>query len=390
MVIACVNIPQFAVETERQRQNLSTSHPILIGETTVFDCSLAADALGVQRGMRMSEAIALCDRAVVLAPDIRHYQHRLDEVLDLLEEFSPEVEAGALGVAYVSLKGLRLEPQMFAEELITSLHRKLGFLPSIGIAGGKFPAKVAACTSQPGAASVIPADQERTFLSPLPVSYLSASEAMRWRLHLLGLKTMGDIARLPLTTFQQQFGPEGKRCWELAIGIDNEPIRSRAKEEVLIQRLELPAPTTSLETILRGVERLLHAGYAKKDLKNRWVRKAVVRGTLERSGLWELPVPFREALANPRDAWITVRTAIARRPPGRPVEGLEVALAGLTFESGKQATMFEGNGHLWQQIEDAARQLNAQQGAAPLGKVVEVEPWSRIPERRMALVAYNL
>ena len=43
---------------------------------------------------------------------------------------------------------------------------------------------------------------------------------MRWRLRLLGLETMGDIAQLPLGAFQQQFGPEGKRCWELAQGAD--------------------------------------------------------------------------------------------------------------------------------------------------------------------------
>ena len=390
MPVACIHISQFAVETERQRRNDIASQLILIGETTVFDCSLASHALNVKRGMQMSEAIALCGHTVVLPPDFPHYQHRFDEVLNLLEEFSPDVDAGCLGVAYVSLKGLRVEPQAFAKEIIASLRRNLGFLASVGIAAGKFPAQIAAYTSRPGTTKVIPLGQERAFLAPLPVSHLPASEAMRWRLRLLGLERMGDISGLAVGAFQQQFGLKGKRCWELANGVDDEPVHSRAKEDIVSQRLEFPAPATSLEAILKGVERLLHTVYAKKDRKSRSARKAVVRGALESGGSWELPVPFREAIANSSDAWIAVKTAIARRPPERPVEELAVELVGLTFESGKQATMLEGNGQLWLQIEEAAQQLSLQRYEISLGRVVEVEPWSRIAERRMALVDYNL
>src|SRR3990170_2174459 len=90
--IACVYIPRFAVEVERQRRSDLTTRSILIGEATVFDCSLGAETSGVRRGLRMSEAIGLCQKAVVLPPDIPHYQHRFEEALDVLEGFSPEVE----------------------------------------------------------------------------------------------------------------------------------------------------------------------------------------------------------------------------------------------------------------------------------------------------------
>ena len=41
-------------------------------------------------------------------------------------------------------------------------------------------------------------------------------------------------------------------------------------------------------------------------------------------------------------------------------------------------------------IAEAARQLRARYGHVPLYHVVEVEPWSRIPERRWALVSCDL
>jgi hypothetical protein len=204
-------------------------------------------------------------------------------------------------------------------------------------------------------------------------------------MRLLGLETMGDIAKLPLGGFQAQFGTNGKRWWELTNGIDNEPLVARVKEESVIRCLQMPAPSVSLDAIMVGVERLVHSAYSDPVRGNRWVRKAVVRGMLDGGGTWELPVAFREALANTRDAWSAIKAAIMRRPPERPVEELEVELIGLSSESGKQASMFEGKGKLWRQVHEAVRQLETQRERPSLGKVIPLDPRSRIPERRSAL-----
>ena len=76
MRIACVHVSRFAIEVERQRRNDIAARLILIGDATVLDCSLGAKASGVRRGMRMSGAIGLCHRAVVLAPDLPYYCSR--------------------------------------------------------------------------------------------------------------------------------------------------------------------------------------------------------------------------------------------------------------------------------------------------------------------------
>jgi DNA polymerase-4/protein ImuB len=48
-----------------------------------------------------------------------------------------------------------------------------------------------------------------------------------------------------------------------------------------------------------------------------------------------------------------------------------------------------GRRRLREQLEDALRQLKARYGYCPVGRVVEVEPWSRIPEQRLALIDYD-
>ncbi|MCH7809062.1 MAG: hypothetical protein IH863_00605 [Chloroflexi bacterium] len=384
MSIACVYIPRFMVEAERQRRKEIGSRLVLIGDARVLGCSLGAEAVGIRAGMRMSEAIALSHSAVVLPPDGTYYGRRFEEVLGLLGELSPEVEPGDPGLAYLSLAGLALEAQTFADDLITSLHRRLGFMASVGVAGGKFAARVVAATSRPGVAKIVPAGEERALLAPLPCTYLPADEAMLWRLKLLGLATIGDIAALPLGAFQQQFGPQGKRCWELAQGNDDEPLAPRATESTVVRRLEMPAPAVALEAILAGLERLTLAAYGDESRQGRWVRKAVVRAGLYGGGAWELPIAFREALADPKAAWFVIKTAVTRHPPERPVEELEIELVGLSGESGKQSVLFESKGKLRRQVEEAARHLGSN-GKPAIGRIVEVEPWSRIPERRAAI-----
>lgn len=387
MLIACLLIPRFAVEAERLRRTDVASRLILVGEATVLDCSLGAEASGVRRGMRMSEAIGLCHRAVVLPPDAPYYQRLFDSVLDYLETQSPVVENAGQGLAYLSLDGLPLNIDAIAQGLISGVHRRTGFMASVGVGVGKFPARVAAGMSRVGTAKVILQGSEVEFLAPLPVDLLPLTEAMRWRLDLLGIGTMGDIARLPVGPFQAQFGPEGKRCWELAQGIDGEPLVSRVTEETVVRRLQLPSPAVTLDSILIGVERLVEAAYADSQRGGRWVRKAVVRASLDGGGMWELPVAFREALLDTKSAWFAIKSALMRRFPERPVEELEIELVGLSAESGKQAAMFEGKGKLWRQVEEAVRQVGVQAGGRPAtGRVMEMEPWSRIPERRMALV----
>ncbi len=397
MPIACVHIPRFSIETERQRRPELTARLILIGEDRVFDCSLGAEASGVRAGSRMSAAIGLCHKALVLPPDLAHYEHRFEEVLDFLESFSPEVEPATsinsshgLGLAYLSLNGLSQDRHDLAETLIAGLHKHSAFIASVGIAGGKFPARVAALTSRPGLVKSVPSNEEAAFLAPLAVEHLPVEEAVLWRFKLLGLKTMGDVAALPSNAFQAQFGAEGKRYWELASGIDQKPLLPRLKEKPVARRLQFPARAVDLEAILAGFERVVHAAYTSDDCRGRWVRKALLRADLEAGGTWEIAVPFREALTSPMDAWFAIRSAIERHPPERPVEELEVELVGLGSESGKQAIMFEsGRAKLRRQVDEAVRQVRAHHGRSSIGKVVEVEPWSRIPERRSALLEFD-
>ena len=113
MRIACVYISHFSVAVERQRDPSLRARPVVIGETpdqrkAVFDCSPEAAAQGVRIAMPIKQALALCLEAVFLPPHPTLYREAFESILTTLETFSPEVEEGDLGRAYLNAEGLAL------------------------------------------------------------------------------------------------------------------------------------------------------------------------------------------------------------------------------------------------------------------------------------------
>jgi DNA polymerase-4/protein ImuB len=74
--------------------------------------------------------------------------------------------------------------------------------------------------------------------------------------------------------------------------------------------------------------------------------------------------------------------------PG-PVTEMALELSGLIAAGGRQAELPGMHRRQPSQLAEASRRLKQQYGEPVLFRVVEVEPWSRIPERRRALIAYD-
>jgi hypothetical protein len=96
-----------------------------------------------------------------------------------------------------------------------------------------------------------------TALAPLPAALLPVSAAMRRRLTLFGLPTIGALAALPLGAVQAQFGPEGRLAWLIAHGRDPRPLMPREPPEVPSAAVALDAPCTERARLLALAEVLL-------------------------------------------------------------------------------------------------------------------------------------
>ena len=352
----------------------------------VLDASPGADT--VIPGMPLQEAQARCKSAILLEADISSYRSAFDRVLDALARFSPVVEDGGLGLAYVDLTGLE---GMYGGEarLIASLLNAVptGYVVQAGIADSKFPVYVAATMASYSGAFRVPAEV-RSFLADVSVELLPVSWDMIARLQGFGLSTLGQVAAVEIGPLQAQFGPLGRLMWELACGIDRRPVVARRVEETVVEEMDFPAPMASLAALLVATESLLGRAFLQPILRGRYVRAALLEGDVFRGVPWHRRIPFKEPVGSKARAYEVLKGTLAPVVLPGPLESLRITLSGLTGERGQQGSFFS-DVRQRQQLRDALVQLEVRLGKPPpIFAVRELEPWSRIPERRHALVPY--
>ena len=400
MKVACILITHFPWKAEVHRRSELRDQPLLLVRTagsqrTIADYSPSLP--GVAVGMKLQKAMTFAQGATLLEADDVYYASKSNSILDALEKRSPVVEDATFGCAYVGLDGLEALYGGGAQ-LISALQ---GAVPAhfdarIGVATGKFMAYLAALSSSVplsngdhrGSRQLDTLDGPTTcqsFVQRFPVDVLPISFKTKDKLRQFALHTLKDIAGIPLNSMQAQFGPEGKRIWELSQGIDDSPLTPRNTEEVISESLSFTNPTSALEAILLAIEVLLGRAFRRPELKRRLARRIVLEAHIYRRSSWTKGISLREAAGKPGDAMSRIKSVLERTSLPGPLEDVTVSLKSLCKEAGRQVSLF-AEVRCQEQIQQALRDLDARLGRqAPVFRMREVEPWSRIPERRYAL-----
>lgn len=217
--------------------------------------------------MPLSQAFSRAVEAVVIEADMPRYRAAFERLLDILQGIGPDVEAGDLGVAYVRLDGLaRLYGGLDGTLEATARVFPPSVTPPLGVGQGKRLAYLASQIAEPGTPVVLPR-VAADVLAPHPVGLLPVSWAMKQRLLRFRLATLGQVAALPLSAVQAQFGPDGRLEWELANGIDRSTFAPRQPEVVVRESLAFPDPVTGAGPLLLALEAAVHrrAPWAKRD-----------------------------------------------------------------------------------------------------------------------------
>lgn len=398
MHIGCVYIANLPIAVELR------DHPDLVGQPLllmgagdrkdrVYALSEEAAALGIRAGMLEREALSRSLDVRLLTARSLLYTDIAQKMVATLEAISPVGEAAAPGIVYLGLSGLQgIYPTVRAlnDAVRDRVRRATGLTPALGIGPGKFPALVAAQHTEPGSVLTLnDAEAVRDRLGPQSIEQLPVSNEIVRRLHLFGLHTIDAVTALPLNALQAQFGPEGKTLWQMVRGIDPSPLVPSPPEETVRDRFEFAPPTVSLDALVHATETLVGRLLQRPTVRNRTVRQVEVRLALENGLTWDRRFTFREATSDRTSLLIPLKSWLTTITPAAPVETIAMALGELGSERGKQLGLFSGNVKRVIQLAESVRQLRARYGASPLAHVVEVEPWSRIPERRYALLDYD-
>jgi DNA polymerase-4/protein ImuB len=349
----------------------------------VLDFSPELESL--QPDMPLQPALARYGDAALLQADIPHYRSAFNGILAALEQVSPLVEGAEIGCAYVGGDGLHL---IYPGEaaLLQAMREAIpeAFLPQIGIAGNKFLAYLAARHSPPGGHRILTDGDIVPFLNDLPSDILPVSLKAKSRLHDFGINTLGQAAALPPGPLQSQFGPEGRSIRDLARGHDDTPLYPRMLEEAIEESITLASVTVSLEALLVALEMMLSRVFGKISPLEMGIRRLILRTRTWNAETWERIVQFKEPVMDIKSALARIKRVLEDYPQPGPVEQLGLSITRLDYPRGRQKNLFSdvrAREHLMNDI----RQLEFRLGNPQVFTVKEVEPWSRIPERRYAL-----
>jgi DNA polymerase IV len=224
-----VDMDAFFVSVEELYDPSLRGKPVVVGgrpneRGVVSAASYAARKFGVHSAMPLRTAYKLCPQAIFVDghPDrYRDYSHRLREVL---HSFSPLVEMASIDEAYLDMTGterLHGPPLASAHRLHQRMKEQTGLNCSIGVAVSRLVAKICSDQAKPnGILWVIPG-REAAFLAPLDVRKVpGVGKVTEKNLHALGIRRIGDLARLDEAFLEQRFGKWGLALAGKARGLD--------------------------------------------------------------------------------------------------------------------------------------------------------------------------
>jgi protein ImuB len=390
-MIACLAIPGFALRAAlRSRPSLATLPTALAppaGEEPLLGpVTAAAEAQGVRPGMRMGEALATSPALVLVEEDPSAAEQSWEEILRRLEDAGFAVETAEPGCAYFETRGV----ERLYGGLEAALRRALtavgaGWDARIGAAERRFAALAAANVARPGQLLVVSDDQTSDFLAPLPLSLLPLDERRQLELRELGVKRLGELAGLPKAAVAERLGPDGRRAWSLARGGAAGRVSGRRPPAELFEELEFPEAVGNELTLRRAFGVLLDKVLERDARDARFVRKAALSARLVGGGSWRRTVTMRDPTAARDRLRHALGPKLTELPA--PVVSLRIELVELTDTQGQQLELVQAAGaELQIRLKEGLRQVRASTGSGSVASVVEVAPWSRIPEARALFV----
>jgi nucleotidyltransferase/DNA polymerase involved in DNA repair len=402
-VVACCWMPRFPLHVVAHgRADLgepvalasdAEAHPV------VLDCSDAARDEGVEPGMLVSRAMGCCARLQVLACDVPRVEAAAERFVQRLEARGAAVQPLGPGRACFDAAPLvRLCGGLGAvfERMLAAYG---GGQVRIGAGPNPFVAWVATRHAPAGGWLRVPDGEARRMLERMPLTLLPASPELVRLLRALGLDTLGDVAALDVHHVADRLGAEGVRLHALARGEDPTRLQPRVPAEPVVEHLAFPEPVANARTLESAVQLLAERLAAHPRCVLHAPRAVVVTGVLASGSSWSARRVLRTPTVDARRLALAVRPALDEVPA--PIERLSVALDGFEPRAADQRSLLGGRGGALaagalgddalaglddERVQRGMRHVQEALGEEALLQVLEVEPWSRVPERHAVLV----
>ena len=259
--IVHIDMDAFYASVEQRDDPQLRGKPVIVAwksnRSVVCAASYEARKFGVRSAMPAVRAERLCPEAIFIPPDFTRYRAVARQTREIFKRHTDVIEPLSLDEAYLDVTenktGLPTATRV-ASMIREQIRQELKLTASAGVAPNKFLAKIASDWRKPNGLFVIQPEEVNTFLAPLPVGRLpGVGKVTGERLEKLGVKKVSDLRTLDLATLESHFGRYGLRMYELARGIDENPVvPNRPTQSISAEdTFERDVPLAETEAMIR-------------------------------------------------------------------------------------------------------------------------------------------
>jgi DNA polymerase IV len=167
----------------------------------------------VHSAMPLRTAAKMCPHAIFVNGHPERYRECSGQIYKVLGTFSPKVEMASIDEAYLDMTGterLHGPPLKAAHALHRRMKAETQLNCSVGIGTSRLIAKVSSAQAKPNGVLWIVTGEEAKFLAPLDIREIpGVGKVMENHLHALGIKKVGDLAKLEESELEDRFGKWG-------------------------------------------------------------------------------------------------------------------------------------------------------------------------------------
>ncbi|HEX6645934.1 MAG TPA: DNA polymerase IV [Nitrososphaeraceae archaeon] len=242
-----------------------------ITKGAVTTCSYEAKKLGIKSAMPLYKALELCPNLILHGVDKKFYEKISNEVMEILEGYADIFEQASIDEAYLDCTNKISATDVMVEDYALEIKKTIkekcgGLLTSIGIAPTKPVAKIASDYQKPDGLTIIHFNELKNFLNPLDVETISGIGIKTQKIlkEQMNIKTIGQLSNTDVQLLIERFGKKiGTWMWQVANGLDNEPVLPRRNHISLSNEFTLEFITHDKEIIKQSLYDLIDELYER-------------------------------------------------------------------------------------------------------------------------------
>ena len=264
LALAHIDCDAFYATVEKRDNPGIADKPVIVGggkRGVVSAACYIARTYGVRSAMPMFKALDLCPSAVVVRPDMAKYVRVGREVRQAMMALTPLVEPLSIDEAFLDLSGTELVHGMIPAKVLarfaSMVERDLGITVSVGLSVNKFLAKIASDLDKPRGFAALDQEEAREMLAERAVGFIyGVGPASQEKLAQRGFRLIKDLQRADETDLMKQFGPEGRRLWRLARGMDDRKVVADRGAKTISNETTLESDVRDFPTLEKILWRL--------------------------------------------------------------------------------------------------------------------------------------